>query len=136
MHDCPRCNVPLHGHEEFCPSCGEKQYVKPEYRNIKVPKTPPFNFTPLVVAVVLLLVVGFFAAQGSWVGELLNKESAKEDPLDKLTPLQARQMIEDQISQALTAVGAPVKISYKAGEKPADKNADGPLGNDDRHKAC
>jgi hypothetical protein len=119
MHDCPRCKVPLHGHEEFCPSCGTKQVVRKEFSDIRVPEAPPINLVPFIVAFVILLGVGFLAAQSTWIGQLMTHGAPKEDPMDKLTMPQARQMIEQGLTQGLQQVGAPVKITYTADEKPA-----------------
>jgi hypothetical protein len=127
MHDCPRCKVPLHGHEEFCPACGEKQVVKAEYRNIHVPKTPPVNIVPFVIAFALVAVVIAVAASQTWIGQLLTHGTPKTDPIDSITPAQGRQMIETQVTSALTAIQAPVKISYTADGKPADKTSPQPL---------
>ena len=127
MHDCPRCKVPLHGHEEFCPACGAKQVVRPEYRNIHVPKAPPVNVVPFVVTFAIIAVVIGIAASQTWIGQLLTHGTPQADPMDAITPAQARQMIESQVTSGLTAVGAPVKISYTADGKPADKNVAQPL---------
>lgn len=127
MHDCPRCKVPLHGHEEFCPSCGAKQVVRREFRNIHVPKAPPINLVPFMVAFVILLAVGFLAAQSTWIGQLATRGTPKEDPLDKITTPQARQMIEQGLTQGLKSVGAPVKISYTADGQPATITASTPV---------
>ncbi len=143
MHDCPRCKVPLHGHEQFCPACGAKQIVRPEYRDIQVPKAPPVNIVPFLVAFAIIVVIGVFAAQGSWVGQLLTHGEQKQDPLDALTLDQARQLIESKISQGLTAIGAPVKISYsyagakvdKLLAKPLEMTIDTSLKDPNQHKA-
>ncbi len=127
MHDCPRCKVPLHGHEEFCPSCGTKQVVRREFRDIRVPETPPVNLTPFIVAFVVLIIVGVVAAQSTWIGQVMSHGTPKEDPMDKITPAQARQMIEQGLTQGLTAVGAPVKISYTVGGEPSTVAAPGPV---------
>jgi hypothetical protein len=143
MHDCPRCRVPLHGHEEVCPSCGERQYVDPQYRNSHVPKAPPINLMPVVVAVVIVIGVGIYAAQSSWIGQVMSHKNDVVDPFDSMTQAQARDMIENGITQGLTAVGATGKITYKAEGQPADKTAAGPvemtidtkLQSPDQHKA-
>ncbi len=118
MHDCPRCKVPLHGHEEFCPSCGTKQVVRKEFRDIRVPEAPPVNLVPFIVAFVILLGVGLLAAQSTWIGQLMTHGTPQEDPMDKLTMPQARQMIEQGLTQGLKQVGAPVKITYTSDGKP------------------
>ncbi len=127
MHDCPRCKVPLHGHEEFCPACGEKQIVRPEYRNMNVPKAPPVNIMPFVIAFALVAVVIGVAASQTWIGQLITHGTPAVDPMDAITPAQARQMIETQVTSGLTAIGAPTKISYTFGGSPADKTVMQPL---------
>lgn len=127
MHDCPRCKVPLHGHEEFCPACGTKQVVRPEYRNIHVPKAPPVNVVPFVVVFAIVAIIIGVAASQTWIGQLVTHGAPKADPMDAITATQARQMIETQVTSGLTAIGAPVKISYTADGKPADKSFAQPL---------
>ena len=127
MHDCPRCKVPLHGHEEFCPSCGTKQVVRKEFRDIRVPEAPPLNLVPFIVAFVILLGVGLLAAQSTWIGQLMTHGAPAEDPMDKMTMPQARQLIEQGLGQGLKQVGAPVKITYTADGKPATADVATPL---------
>lgn len=127
MHDCPRCKVPLHGHEEFCPSCGTKQIVRRDFANIRVPEAPPVNLVPFIVAFVVLVGAGVLAAQSTWIGQLMTHGAPKEDPMDKITPPQARQMIEQGLTQGLTAVGAPVKITYTADGKETTAAATTPV---------
>jgi hypothetical protein len=79
------------------------------------------------VAFFILIAAGCFAAQSTWVGQLLTQGHVKEDPMDKLTPAQARQMIEQGLTDGLKAVGAPVKIAYTAGGQPAKSDVDGPV---------
>ena len=127
MHDCPRCKVPLHGHEEFCPSCGTQQVVRREFRDIRVPEAPPVNLTPFIVAFVLLVVVGIVAAQSTWIGQIMTHGTPQEDPMDKITPPQARQMIEQGLTSGLKGVGAPIKITYTSNDQPSTVAALGPV---------
>ena len=143
MHDCPRCRVPLHGHEQECPSCGERQYVKPEYRNLYTQKAPSVNVIPFVVVFVIVIGIGIFAAQSSWIGQVMSHKNESVDPIDAMTQAQARDTIEAQITQGLTAVGATGKITYKSEGKDTDKTAASPvemtidtkLTSPDQHKA-
>lgn len=121
MHDCPTCQVPLHGHEEVCPSCGTKQYVKPEYRRSNLPKPPGVNPVPFIVAFVVLLVGGVIAAQNSWIGQAFTRGPVQEDPMDKMTMIDARNRIETQINSGLTAVGSKGTFKYTAAGGPATK---------------
>lgn len=123
MHDCPGCGVPLHGHEESCPRCGTKQIVRRKFYDVAgIPKEPGFNWI-LFVAVILVIGIGVLVAlQSSWVGELMRQGPKQEDPLEKMTYLEARQIIEDEITKGLTLVGAKGKFAWTAGGNPVDKN--------------
>lgn len=127
MHDCPKCEVPLHGHEQFCPSCGTRQYVKPEYRNAAKLATPKVNMIPLAVAAIAIIVCIFVAAKDSWVVQILMHKTPAEDPLDKLTTPEARQIIEKQISEGLAAVGAPCSVKYSQAGKESSSSVNEPL---------
>ena len=123
MHDCPTCQVPLHGHEEVCPSCGTKQYVRPEYRRSNLPKPPGINPLPFIIAGVIGVVGIVFAVQNSWIGQLLSQKPQQEDPIDKMTMLEARQAIETQIMQGLGSVGAKGTFKYTEGTVATTKDA-------------
>lgn len=123
MHDCPRCQVPLHGHEQFCPSCGTKQYVRPEFRSFLTEGGErPFNPLPWAIAVVVLGFGVMFAAQNSWIGQVMKRGPVQEDPLRTMPFQTARQNLEQQINANLAAVGAKAKITWMSGEKPVDIN--------------
>jgi hypothetical protein len=126
MHDCPTCQVPLHGHEEVCPSCGTKQYVKPEFRRSNLPKAPGVNPMPFIVVLVGLVLVIFVCAQNSWIGQVFHRGPVVEDPMDKMTILDARNAIETQINQGLTAVGSTAKFAYKVAGEPSTKDVQKP----------
>lgn len=129
MHDCPVCRVPLHGHEEVCPSCGTRQVVRRSFSSYgtKVPEAPGVNWMPFVITFVVIGVGLFILAQFTWVGQLLREGPRQEDPLEKMTYLEARQIIESEISKNLTAVGATGKFTWGPAETPMDKNADQPI---------
>ncbi|HEY9776701.1 MAG TPA: hypothetical protein V6C81_23260 [Planktothrix sp.] len=127
MHDCPTCKVPLHGHEEVCPSCGTKQYVRPEYRRANLPPQPGVNPLPIVVAVLVVGVVLVLASSSSWIGQLMTRGPVQEDPMAKVTPAQARATIEDQITKGLAAAGAKGTIKYTAGGAESTRDAQGPV---------
>ncbi len=126
MHDCPTCRVPLHGHEEVCPSCGTKQYVKPEFRRSNLPPPPGVNPMPFVAFAVILAIVGIFALKSSWIFQAITNP-VKEDPLAKMSPVDARAAIENQISTGLAAIGSKATFKYTSGEQPALKNSPGPI---------
>jgi hypothetical protein len=128
MHDCPTCQVPLHGHEEVCPACGTKQYVRKQYRDFsKLPQEPGVNVIPFVVAVLIVGIIGIIAVQNSWIGQLVNKAPEKEDPLAKMTVMDARQIIETKISEGLTQAGAKGKFTWTTSGAPATKAAPQPV---------
>ncbi|MBI4534178.1 MAG: hypothetical protein HY711_09575, partial [Candidatus Melainabacteria bacterium] len=74
MHDCPGCGVPLHGHEEACPRCGTKQYVRRKFYDVAgVSKESGFPWG-VFIAVILVIGIGIVVAlQTSWVGELMHQ---------------------------------------------------------------
>ena len=124
MHDCPTCKVPLHGHEEVCPSCGTRQYVRPEYRKSNLPPPPGINPWPFVVIAVIIGIIGIGALQSSWIGQVFT-HPVQEDPLSKLTPIDARTNIENGINSGVTAAGSKAVFKYTSGGQPAQKNTAG-----------
>lgn len=117
----------MHGHEETCPSCGCRQRLRRSSLFTPTPKQPGVNLVPIILTILVLGGLLFGAAQITWVGQLMRQGPPPEDPMAKLTYLDARKIIEDKITQGLTAVGAQGKFSWKSGENPADKNVDQPL---------
>lgn len=127
MHDCPNCRVPLHGHEEVCPSCGAKQFARQSTFSsdrFATQKEPSVNVVPIIIAIVIVGVGIFAAMQVSWVGQVMNRGPVVEDPMDKMTYMEARQIIESKITQGLAAVGAKGKFSWTSNGAPVDKNVD------------
>lgn len=119
MHDCPRCGVPLHGHEQNCPSCGERQQVRISVP--QVPAAPGVNMVPVVIVILVFLGGLFAVAQMTWIGQMMRQGPQQVDPLAKLTFLDARNIVEQKINEGLTAVGAKGKLTWKNGENPVDK---------------
>jgi hypothetical protein len=125
MHDCPTCGVPLHGHEEVCPSCGARQHVRRgAYHLEPVQKAPGVNMMPVIVIAVVTIGALVFFAQSNWIGELMRHGPTPEDPMEKITYAQARDIIEQKLNEGLTAVGATGKFEWKSGDAPADKAVD------------
>ena len=116
----------MHGHEEVCPSCGTKQYVKPEFRRSNLPPPPGVNPLPFVVFALILAIIAVAALRGSWIFQAFTNP-VKEDPLAKMAPVDARSAIETQISTGLAAIGAKATFKYTSGEQPAAKNTAGPI---------
>ena len=124
MHDCQRCQTPLHGHEFYCPVCGLKQYVRPENQaNDLKQYMRPGN--PLIIILITLVggVLLFFAVQNSWIGQLAKRGPEPEEEM--LSPQSARAKIESVIMQNLAQQSASGKFSYTADDKPVDINYSG-----------
>lgn len=131
MHDCPTCRVPLHGYEEVCPSCGTRQRVRKSYSGLlKGAQRPSINLTPFIVG---LMIVGFGVfglAKSSWIGKLMDRGPVKEDPMDKISWLEARQMLYTKIDEGLKANGAVGQYQWAssgAAGGEADINTAGPV---------
>lgn len=132
MHDCPTCRVPLHGHEEVCPSCGTKQRnVKRSYSGLlgggSGPKKPPVNIVPFVVTIFIVGIAIMVMANSSWIGQLQRRGPVAVDPMDKISWMEARQMLYTRIDEGLKAVGATGKYTWMSQGQPADINAQGPV---------
>ncbi|MGD9684744.1 MAG: hypothetical protein AB7W16_26565 [Candidatus Obscuribacterales bacterium] len=130
MHDCPTCRVPLHGHEEVCPSCGTRQRVRRSTSSLlsSTPQKPPVNLVPFVIVFFVLGIGTFMLAQGSWVGQIMSRGPVQEDPLDKLSAVEIRQMLYSKIEEGIAAAGATATYTWAtpAGEE-TDINAQGPV---------
>lgn len=129
MHDCPTCKVPLHGYEEVCPSCGTRQRVRKSYGSLLSggQQKPSVNVMPFVLAIVLIGLAVFGFAKTSWIGKLMDRGPVVEDPLDKMSWMEARQTLYAKLESGLASVGAKGKYSWKSGDKEADINAAGPV---------
>ena len=128
MHDCPTCKVPLHDHEEVCPSCGTRQRARRSYSNmLKEDRKPPVNIMPFVVTAILVLVGFIYAAQNSWVGQLMSGKKPPEDPLAKVTYTEARQVVESKITEGVTATGGTATFKWTRGGVDVDKMSAGPV---------
>jgi hypothetical protein len=93
MHKCPTCKVPLHGWEENCPSCGTKQVVRDSKRSYGGPQTPGVNPLPFVLGIFVIGIAAVIAMNGSWIGQVMRRGPAPEDPLGGVNQMQARQLI-------------------------------------------
>lgn len=129
MHDCPACRVPLHGYEEVCPSCGTRQVVRKGRGPTFKPAEQGINWVPILLAFVVVIVVIVSAVPGSWLGQLMNKPPEVEDPIAKMTYLEARSVIETELNKNLQAVGATGKLDWKkpGGQEPIDKLVNAPV---------
>lgn len=131
MHDCPACRVPLHGYEDVCPSCGTKQFVRKGGSNRFDSFKPPeqsINWMPFVLVFVVSIGVLAFFLSNSWLGKLMSSGPPPEDPIDKLTTVEARTIVETELTKGLTNAGGTGKLNWTdLGEgKPVDKNIDAP----------
>lgn len=129
MHPCPTCKVPLHGYEETCPSCGTRQHVRSSSKMFggQTQQAPGVNPMPFIVAFVLVAIGLVGATQVSWVGQLMRRGPVAEDPLEKMTMPQARQIIQSKVNEGLTAVGSVGKFTWTYQGQPSDINAPGPV---------
>ncbi len=132
MHDCPGCRVPLHGYEEVCPSCGARQAVRQgskQFGSAFRPEQPGINYIPFVLTFLAVGVVILLALPGSWIGKIVTEGKPKEDPMEKMTYIEARNIIETELNTGLTAVGATAKLTWNdpstsiATDKSLDKPA-------------
>lgn len=131
MHDCPGCRVPLHGYEEVCPSCGMRQAVRRGSKQFSSfrPEEPGINWMPFVLGILGVGVVIILAMSTSWVGKLVREGPPKEDPMDKMTFTEARNIVEQELNTGLSAVGASPKLTWAdtTEGKPLDKTVDQPV---------
>jgi hypothetical protein len=112
MRDCPACRVPLHGYEDVCPSCGTKQV--PARGSGRTPygagfkaQEPTVNWVPFVLVFVGIGIFIMVAMQGSWIGQMMRGENKQaEDPIAKMSYIDARNYIDAEINKNLQAVGA------------------------------
>jgi hypothetical protein len=77
---------------------------------------------PVIVGVVILVIIGVVSLRGSWIGQMMTNP-VKEDPLSKMSAVDARTTIENQIASGLKAIGSQGKFTYKSGEQVVDKTA-------------
>ena len=130
MHDCPSCRVPLHGYEEVCPSCGARQAHRKQQRshsNFR-PEQPGINFMPFVLVFLACGIVIILAMSGSWIGKLAKEGPPKEDPMEKMTYTEARNIIETELTNGLSAAGASAKLTWADTDGATqDKAIDKPL---------
>jgi hypothetical protein len=127
MHKCPTCKVPLHGWEENCPSCGTKQVVRDSKRSYGSQQTPGVNPLPFVVGILIAGAALVFAMNSSWIGEVMRRGPEPQDPLGGVSQMQARQVIQQRITEGLTAVGAKGKFSWTVAGQPGDMNSPSPI---------
>ncbi len=135
MHDCPSCRVPLHGYEEVCPSCGTRQAVRrgpggsKQFSSFKA-EQPGINWAPFVIVFIVVIGLGVWAASGSWIGRVMREGKPPEDPMEKLTYTDARNFIESELTNGLSAAGATnTKLTWAdpSDSAPGDKAVDKPL---------
>lgn len=131
MHDCPGCRVPLHGYEEVCPSCGMRQAVRrgSRFSSFK-PEQPGINWIPIVLTFLVIGIVLVLAMSTSWMGKLVTEGPPKEDPMEKMTYLEARGIVEQELTNGFSALGANAKLTWNdanEGTPVPDKTVDKPL---------
>lgn len=84
---------------------------------------------PVLVIIVIGGILCAWLAQSSWVGQVMRRGPAVVDPLDKITPMQAREMVAAKINENLAAIGAKGTVTWaqQGGGGPADINYNGPV---------
>jgi len=131
MHDCPTCKVPLHGHELVCPSCGTKQRVKlgssKLFGSEQAAQKPTINLMPFVAAGLIALGVAGYLLKDSWIGQLINRPPQVEDPIAKMTFLEARNIIETKITEGVAATGGKTTFKWQRAGAEVDKTSEGPV---------
>lgn len=123
MHDCPKCQIPLHGHESFCPICGQKQQVRPENQTTLAQQFKK-STNPVWLVLIALLMGGllFYALENSWVGALIRRGPVVEVQDNAVTQLAAREKLENAVMQNLASQSSTGKFKYMCADKVVDKN--------------
>jgi len=91
------------------------------------PKKPPVNMVPFVITIFIVGIAIFAMAQSSWIGQLQKRGPVVVDPMDKISWMEARQMLHSRIDEGLKAVGATGKYTWASQGQPADINTAGPV---------
>lgn len=82
---------------------------------------------PFVIGIFIAGIALAVALNGSWVGQVMRRGPEPQDPLGGVTQTQARQLIEQRITEGLTAVGAKGKFAWTVGGQPSDINSPNPI---------
>jgi len=110
-----------------CPSCGAKQRVRREFANLPQFKEPGVNMVPFIIGIGIVIFCFVAAANQSWIGQLMTRKPQAEDPLARVSPLEARSAVENKIAEGLQAVGAKATFKWTAAGAEADKSASKPV---------
>ncbi|CAN5371918.1 hypothetical protein BH11CYA1_BH11CYA1_32890 [soil metagenome] len=130
MHDCPTCKVPLHGHEAVCPSCGTKQRIKMGSSKLfggEQTQKPSINLMPFLAAGLIALGVAGYLLKDSWIAQLINRPPQVEDPIAKMTFLEARNVIESKVTEGVAATGGKTTFKWQRAGADVDKASEGPV---------
>lgn len=126
MHDCPGCQVPLHGHESFCPVCGTKQNVKPEFLGSQMASyNKASNPVPLILLIVIVLGLILFAVQNSWIGALISRGPLPAS--ETMSAPAAREKLENTILESVAGQSKSCKFIYTANEKTVTRDYPQPV---------
>jgi hypothetical protein len=68
-----------------------------------------------------------FALNGSWIGQVMRRGPEAPDPLGGINYVQARQTVQQRITEGLTAVGATGKFNWTVAGQPGDINSPNPI---------
>jgi len=96
------------------------------------PQEPGVNWTPFVLVFIGLMIALVVTMQGGWIGQVMRGENKMpDDPIAKMSTMDARAVLESELNKNLTAVGATKStMTWKptAGTADADGRAlDGPV---------
>ncbi len=116
MPSCRSCRAPLHGTEDFCPACGTPLRSRSSGREIPLQQPPGINPFPIIGIVIILGIIGIMCLKDSWIGQVLT-HPYKEDPMSKISVLDARTTIENQIINGVTALGIEGYFQVYGGRK-------------------
>lgn len=97
---------------------------------LKGQQKPTVNMVPFVIGIVILGIFGFVLLQQSWIMKLATRGPVQEDPMDKISWIEARQRLYNTIETNLKAVGAKGQYTWaktNGTSDPVDINSQGPV---------
>jgi hypothetical protein len=88
---------------------------------------PTINLMPFVAAGVIALGVAGYLLKDSWIGQLMNRPPQVEDPIAKMTYLEARNLIETKLTEGVAATGGKTTMKWQRAGAEVDKASEGPV---------
>jgi len=86
---------------------------------------PTMNLMPFAVVGLVTLGIAGYLLKDSWVGQLLTRPPQVEDPIAKMTYLDARNLVESKITEGVAATGGKTAFKWKRGGADVDKASEG-----------